>query len=102
MSALFTVAHGENRLAIEMQKFFNFLRTAVLIRQCSAHWNGSCAQSRIGTIPNRHYPEWTPSRDPELNTILNVLLHLYSKVTLVFYRYCLVRTLSQDNGLNKH
>ena len=52
----------------------------------------------MNAISNEHDPEWTPSR---MNTILNgrnpewrMSTYIYI-VTLVFYSYCLVKSLLQ-------
>ena len=46
-------------------------------------------QSRMGTIPNGHNPEWTPFRMSTYSYI----------VTLVFYSYCLVRSLLRETRI---
>ena len=55
-------------------------------------------QSRMDTILNGHNPEWTRSR---MDTIPNEHLQLTYKVTLVFYSYCLVRSLLRKRGIKQ-
>ena len=51
-------------------------------------YNPEWTQSQMDTIPNGHNPEWTPSRMSTYDYI----------VTLMFYSYCLVRSLLQRQG----
>ena len=69
--------------------------------------NPECTQSRMDTIPNGHHPEWTQS---QMDTIPNghhpewtpSRMSTYSYiVTLVFYSYCLARSLLRRRGFKQ-